>query len=753
VASWEENRDYILRKLSEGTAGDRTGAFEEWKARYEASGAPTSQEGMMSKAEYGNFLNTGKIEQLEGAAGLTKAQGGASGQAIAPEYYQSVAQQPPPMLSIYGGTGIGGLDLSNIYKNINNLYTEKTGEKWVPPATTTTAPPKNYLYGGEGFKEALGEGYGESGLIKDIKDNNIAQGPMDSIADITDRLENSNLKDVDWDAVREEHKESVIGNVEKWYKSIDDPNSLTDLGDYTRYMYLQQREGKITDKEAEQAINARREAMGLPKVIAGGEDNLGLKWKYDKSTKKETDNMYEDVLTGVGGYWDNIHGSGGFSKMAASLGANPIFNAGLGIATGGLSGLMQGAIMGGVPAALKGGDISDIIKDAALGGVIGGAGEIANGVLNRLPDDTVLKLGESIGKAGEVAKGALEGAVDLISKIPGMEGKEGDILEFAGEFIKQGAGKGDLPISAKDIYSAYKDMEAIADEKSPAWQPPDISDVLGDPQIQVPDYSLDPTEEEENGGGGGGEEGAPEAPTEAPPAEAPSEGTEDPTQGEGPPNEVIEDPFEPAFPEDGMGGEPFEVEVPPEIERSVGYKDALEKEDVWVWSGGVLRNTTTGASREVTRPDTMQEGGFYNGDAELIVGEEAAEKEESVDSGLTLGGWPDINTNDTPLSDEILGGSSGGTGGTGGTGEGDLGLGLGGFEEVPIDGTTGTGDGSGEGPGTGDGTGGGTGGGLGGGLTGSPVGGYEFDPLGLFRNFQMGQPSNKAVLAAMGLLK
>lgn len=132
----------------------------------------------------------------------------------------------------------------------------------------------------------------------------------------------------------------------------------------------------------------------------------------------------------------------------------------------------------------------------------------------------------------------------------------------------------------------------------------------------------------------------------------------------------------------------------------------VNPEDIWIWGNGVLKNTTTGETKDIPNPGRMEEGGLYNGDGDPIGDQDQTDpgqKEESDDygwlPGLVLGGigagglgsWGSGGSGGSGTD----GSTGGSTGGSGGGGSGGSGGGSGG----------GTGGGEGDGEGDGDGSG------------------------------------------------
>lgn len=202
------------------------------------------------------------------------------------------------------------------------------------------------------------------------------------------------------------------------------------------------------------------------------------------------------------------------------------------------------------------------------------------------------------------------------------------------------------------------------------------------------------------------------------------------------------------------GGTPGDDEVA-QSEQGGDLEQARENEDVWVFSGGVLVNETTGATREVPNPGRMEEGGLYNGDGDPIGDSETSESQDSGESdeedGLgtliaVLGGLATGNHDWGSILGDITGGSGGGgtTGGGTSTGTGS---------DTTDTGGSGDGDGTGTGDGSGDGEGDGDGDGDGGPDGSQPQpqwgsGGAGWDAAKLFEYFGI-KPSQAAVLGAL----
>ncbi len=66
MATWAQNRDFILRKVSEGTA---TAGQQAWYDRYIASGSPASQSGMLTKEQYENLVSGNNVQMGMGDDG------------------------------------------------------------------------------------------------------------------------------------------------------------------------------------------------------------------------------------------------------------------------------------------------------------------------------------------------------------------------------------------------------------------------------------------------------------------------------------------------------------------------------------------------------------------------------------------------------------------------------------------------------------------------------------------------------------
>jgi hypothetical protein len=309
----------------------------------------------------------------------------------------------------------------------------------------------------------------------------------------------------------------------------------------------------------------------------------------------------------------------------------------------GMNPVLAGALVQAGSTAVQGGDI----KDVALSGATGAFGEFV----------------KTPGAFGDLGNKLPEGAI-------GFAGEGTDFAVEGGDIVRDlGKGMFDQVVEGINYDVANPTPKVV-------WQDHGTSDVLGDVQVQVPDYQL--PQPDEAAGGGGGDEGAAGDPGAA----------------------------DPSTPVEGQ------VEMPPEI----GQGEA--EDDDWTWNGTVLTNQRTGEEREIPNPGRMQEGVVYNGDAEPKGDPEGTEEAYgwlTTDTLVDLiENIPGIEGLEGPQgAGDGTGGAGSGTGGTGtGTGGGlDFGgaalPGTGGGSGGGSGGGTGTGTGTGTGPGEGTGEGGG----------------------------------------------
>ena len=311
-----------------------------------------------------------------------------------------------------------------------------------------------------------------------------------------------------------------------------------------------------------------------------------------------------------------------------------------------------------VGAATKG-----ILAGIATAGVGGALAPFISGALG-----TSAGIGQGIANAGiSLATNGDVGSAGLAALAP-VAGQWANNLAPAADVVREGVNQASVLDQIRGALDVYNDARGGIDDLNDdrrgdvAWQPVDVTDVLGDVQVQVPNYQI--PQQNAGGGGGGG-------------------GNSAPTRPSVPANDVLTTGGTPGTDEVGRSEEPLD-------------------EDRWTWNGNVLVNTSTGATRQVPNPSRLEEGVIYNGDAEPVASDDEDNTAVFGSNDPLINpatGEPYVVNSSAPpaqngMQDDTGSGEDGGQGDGQGSGQ-EIGSGTG----------TGGGNGSGDGPGDGDGEG------------------------------------------------